>query len=324
MMQVQHFLDWWLATSLRSLFAGVLVLLAIASLVGWLMSRRPGAEGSPTIRNLNQRILAWWWMVGVVGAAFWLGIGATVLLFAFASLVALREFVTLTPTRAGDHWSLVAAFYVILPIQYWLIYSDWYGLFAIFIPVYGALALPVLGALQGDTDQFLERTTKVMWGVMIAVYMISYAPALLLLHFPGGKQQNLLLLFYLLLVVQISDVLQYVCGKLFGKTPLAPKVSPSKTWEGLVGGGLLAVGVGTLLHAVTPFSPVQAAAMSFVIVLTGFLGGLAMSAVKRSLGAKDWGQMIEGHGGMLDRFDSISFAAPVFFHLCRYFFQAPG
>jgi phosphatidate cytidylyltransferase len=319
-MNLDAVLAWWSATPLRLLFAGVIAMLAFASLVGWLIALRPGSAGSSTVRNLNERIVAWWWMVGVLGACFWLGAGATVLLFAFASLVALREFVTLTPTRASDHWALVAAFYVILPVQYWLIYSNWYGLFAIFIPVYGALALPVLGAFQGDTDQFLERTTKVMWGVMIAVYMISYAPALLFLRL-GGTERNLTLLFYLLLVVQISDVLQYVCGKLFGKTPLAPRVSPSKTWEGLVGGGLLAVGVGTALHAVTPFSPLQAAAMSTVIVLAGFMGGLAMSAVKRSLGAKDWGQMIEGHGGMLDRFDSISFAAPVFFHLCRYYFQ---
>jgi phosphatidate cytidylyltransferase len=144
------------------------------------------------------------------------------------------------------------------------------------------------------------------------------------LRLNGGLAQNLLLLFYLLLVVQISDVLQYVVGKLFGRTKLAPKVSPSKTLEGLVGGGALAVAVGTALYWATPFIALQAAAMFTVIVLAGFFGGLALSAVKRSLGAKDWGQMIEGHGGMLDRLDSVCFAAPVFFHLCRYFFQQPA
>jgi phosphatidate cytidylyltransferase len=313
-----------LATPLGRLFAGVLALLIIASLIGGALAWRARGTPSATIVNLNQRIAAWWWMVGVLALCFWLGAGATVLLFGFASLIALREFVTLTPTRASDHWALVAAFYVLLPIQYWLIWSDWYGLFAIFIPVYGMLALPVLGALQGDTDQFLERITKIQWGVLICVYFISYAPALLLIRLDGGDAQNLMLLFYLLLVVQISDVLQYVCGKLFGKTKLAPQVSPSKTVEGLVGGGLLAVGVGTALYWATPFTPWQAAAMSGAIVAAGFLGGLALSAVKRSLGAKDWGQMIEGHGGMLDRLDSVCFAAPVFFHLCRYYFTAPA
>jgi phosphatidate cytidylyltransferase len=314
----------WFHTPLRQLFGGVLALLVLASLIGGVLALRSRGAPSATITNLNQRIVAWWWMVGVLAACFWLGAGATVLLFAFASLIALREFVTLTPTRAGDHWSLVAAFYVLLPIQYWLIWTDWYGLFAIFLPVYGLLLLPTLGALQGDTEQFLERITKVQWGLLVCVYFISYAPALLLIELGGaGDQANLMLLFYLLLVVQISDVLQYVCGKLFGRTKLAPKVSPSKTVEGLVGGGLLAVGVGTALYWATPFTPWQAAAMSAVIVLAGFLGGLALSAVKRSLGAKDWGQMIEGHGGMLDRLDSVCFAAPVFFHLCRYFFQVP-
>lgn len=314
----------WFDTPLRQLFGGVLALLVLASLVGGALALRSRNAPSATITNLNQRIGAWWWMVGVLAACFWLGAGATVLLFAFASLVALREFVTLTPTRAGDHWSLVAAFYLLLPAQYWLIWTDWYGLFAIFLPVYGMLLLPVLAALQGDTEHFLERTTKVQWGVLICVYFISYAPALLLIELGDASgHANLMLLFYLLLVVQISDVLQYVCGKLFGRTKLAPKVSPSKTVEGLVGGGLLAVGVGTALYWATPFTPWQAAGMSAVIVLAGFLGGLALSAVKRSLGAKDWGQMIEGHGGMLDRLDSVCFAAPVFFHLCRYFFQVP-
>lgn len=303
------------------LLSGVVALLVLASLIGGVLHLRQRGNPSATITNLNQRIVAWWWMVAVLATCFWLGVGATVLLFAFASLIALREFVTLTPTRAGDHWALVASFYLLLPAQYWLIYSDWYGLFAIFLPVYGMLALPVLAALQGDTDNFLERTTKLQWGVLITVYFISYAPALLLLKLEGGMAQNLMLLFYLLLVVQISDVLQYVVGKLFGRTKLAPKVSPSKTVEGLVGGGALAVGVGTALYWATPFTPLQAAGMSTVIVLAGFLGGLSLSAVKRSLGAKDWGQMIEGHGGMLDRLDSVCFAAPVFFHLCRYFFQ---
>ena len=314
----------WFDTPLRTLFAGVLALLAVASLIGGVLQFRLRGASSPTIDNLNQRIVAWWWMFGVLAACFWFGQGTTVLLFAFASVIALREFVTLTPTRFGDHWALVAAFYVMIPVQYWLIYTDWYGMFAIFIPVYGMLALPILAALQGDTEQFLERTAKMQWGVLIAVYFISYAPALLLINLDGDGKQNLMLLFYLLLVVQISDVLQYVCGKLFGKTKLAPNVSPSKTVEGLVGGGLLAIGVGTALYWATPFAPWQAAMMSAAIVLAGFLGGLALSAVKRSLGAKDWGQMIEGHGGMLDRLDSVCFAAPVFFHLCRYYFSAPA
>jgi phosphatidate cytidylyltransferase len=306
------------------LFGGILALLATASIIGWILQRRAQRRGgSETIANLNARVRAWWVMVGIIAVNFFLGRNATVVLFAVASAFALREFITLTPTRPGDHLPLVICFYVLLPVQYWLIADGWYNLFAIFLPVYGFLMLPVFAAVSGDTEDFLARVTKIQWGLMITVYCISYAPALLLVQVPGFsmQNQNLLLMIYMLTIVQMSDVLQYVFGKLFGKHKIAPRVSPSKTVEGFVGGGLSAVGVGTALWWITPFTPLQASAMAAVIVFAGFLGGIALSAVKRSLGAKDWGSMIEGHGGMLDRLDSVSFAAPVFFHLTRYFFE---
>ncbi len=296
---------------------GVLALLVIASVVAAVLKRRkPGA----TVDNLVARINAWWAMVAVLGACFLLGKVATLALFAIASFLALREFVTLTPTRRGDHLVLCLCFYVAIPLQYFLIGIDWYGLFVMCIPVYGFLLLPAVSALAGDTEDFLARNTKIQWGLMLTVYCISYAPALLLLRIPGHENGNLFLLLYLLLVVQLSDVLQYVFGKLLGKHKLAPSVSPSKTVEGLVGGGLSAAGIGAALWWITPFTPLQSGLMSLLIVICGFLGGLALSAVKRSLGAKDWGQMIEGHGGMLDRLDSVTFAAPIFFHVVRYAF----
>jgi phosphatidate cytidylyltransferase len=188
----------------------------------------------------------------------------------------------------------------------------------ILIPVYAFLLLPVLQVLWGVTDDFLERAAKIQWGLMLAVFCVSHAPALLLLDL--GAHKPIYLLFFLITVVQLSDVLQYTVGKLFGRTKIAPHVSPSKTIEGFVGGGLLAVLVGTGLWWITPFSPLQAAGMAAAIVLAGFFGGLVLSAVKRSLGAKDWGVMIEGHGGALDRMDSVTFAAPIFYHLVNYFF----
>lgn len=301
------------------IFGGIVALLALASLVGWVLQRRKGR--TDVVANLNARVRAWWGMVAVLAVCFWLGPVANLVVFAFISFFALREFITLTPTRPGDHLPLVVAFYVLIPVQYWLIHDQWYGLFAIFLPVYAFLALPALAVFGGDTGQFLERTTKIQWGVMIAIYCISHAPALLILDLRGYEGQGPLLLLYLMLVVQISDVMQYVFGKLFGKRKLAPTVSPSKTVEGLVGGGLAATGIGTALWWITPFTPLQSALMSALIVICGALGGLALSAVKRSLGAKDWGHMIEGHGGMMDRMDSVTFAAPIFFHVTRYFFS---
>jgi phosphatidate cytidylyltransferase len=303
------------------IFSGIVALLTISSLAGAVLGKRVKSEsGRATVENLVARVNAWWTMVAVLAIAFALGETATLLVFAFTSFFALREFITLTPTRPGDYLPLVLTFFVVLPAQYLLIAYDQYGTFAIFVPVYGFLLLPAAATFAGDTHEFLERSAKIQWAAMITVYCISYAPALLLLNIPGYQGSNTLLLLYLLLIVQLSDVLQYVFGKLFGRTKLAPTVSPSKTWEGLIGGGVATTLIGGALAWITPFSTIQALAISFVIVAMGVLGGLTLSAMKRSLGAKDWGVMIDGHGGMLDRMDSVSFAAPVFFHIVRFFF----
>ena len=253
--------------------------------------------------------------------SYLLGGNATIILFGFISLFALREFITLAPTRRGDHNALFIAFFILIPLQYVLIGTHWYSMFTLLIPVYAFLLLPAIAVLSQDTEGFLERTAKIQWGVMICIFCISHAPALLMLELEGFAGQNALLLFYLVFVVQMSDVLQYVFGKLFGKHKIAPQVSPSKTVEGLVGGGVAATLIGGGMFWMTPFSFLESLMMAFVIVVMGFVGGLVMSAIKRSLSAKDWGTLIKGHGGMLDRMDSVCFAAPIFFHLTRYFFS---
>jgi phosphatidate cytidylyltransferase len=303
------------------LFGALVALLGVASLIGAVLVRRPADAGkAASLANLVARINAWWVMVAVLAVAFLTGPTVTLVLFALASFFALREFITLTPSRAGDRLPLSLAFFMVLPLQFVLIGLGRYGMFAIFIPVYAFLLLPSIAALRSDIEDFLSRSAKQQWGLMVTVYCLSHAPALLMLEIPGQSGRSALLLFYLLLVVQMSDVMQYVFGKLFGRTRIAPVVSPSKTVEGFLGGGLAATVIGAGMWWITPFTPLQSAAISAVIVMMGFLGGLTLSAVKRSLGAKDWGVMIEGHGGMLDRTDSICFAAPVFFHVVRFFY----
>ena len=299
------------------LFAGIGAVLVVATVIAeTLRWRAPGPNA--IIDNLVARIRAWWVMAAVVGLGFIGGrIGMTVL-FALISLFALREFITLTPTRRGDYWALVAAFYVVLPYQYWLVYSDWYGMYTLLIPVYAFLFLPILSTIGGDTTGYLERTSKVQWGLMVSVFCISHVPALLNLQIDGYAGRNLLLIAFLVIVVQSSDVLQYVWGKLCGRRLIAPRLSPSKTVEGFVGGVASASALGAALWWITPFTPWQAALLALVVNLMGFFGGLVMSAIKRDRGVKDWGHMIEGHGGMLDRLDSVCFAAPVFFHVVRY------
>ena len=309
------------------LIGGVFALLLLASAVGFVLSRRAANGGpDPALANLNARIKAWWAMVAVFAVAFLVGKELTIALFALTSFYCLREFLSITPTRPEDHRAVAVAFYLFIPLQYWLIWDGWQSLFAILIPVWAFLLLPVLAVLKGETGDFMARTARIQWALMLTVFCISHAPALLILKISGFEGQNFLLLFFLIATVQLSDVLQYVFGKLFGQKlfshKVAPRVSPAKTWEGLIGGGLSAAAAGAALWWITPFAPWQAALMALAIVLAGFCGGLVLSAVKRSLDAKDWGTMIDGHGGALDRMDSVSFAAPVFFHLTNYFFAS--
>lgn len=303
------------------LFLGIFAILALATVIGQVLRWRV-ARGQPhgVIDNLNQRIAAWWAMVALVALAFAAGKGGVIVLFALLSLLALREFVTLSYTRRSDHVALAMAYYVFLPLQYGLIWIEWYGLYSIFIPVYAFLFLPIIAALRADTNRFLERIAEVQWALMLAVFCLSHVPALVTLEVPGYAGRNLLLIAFLVIVVQSSDVLQYVWGKLLGRHKVAPLLSPSKTWEGFIGGVASATALGAALYWITPFTVGEAAAIALAINLMGFFGGLVMSGIKRDLGVKDWGHLIAGHGGVLDRLDSVLFAAPVFFHIVRYWY----
>ncbi len=301
------------------LFAGIFGVLIIATAIAQTLRWRV-AKWQPhsVIDNLTARINAWWAMVLLIALAFFFGKGGVIVLFALLSFLALREFVTLSYTRRSDHLALAMCFYVALPVQYAFVWIEWYGMYSIFIPVYGFLFLPIIAALRSDTTHFLVRIAEVQWALMLSVFCLSHVPALVTLNIPGFEGRHLFLIAFLVIVVQSSDVLQYVWGKLFGKRKVAPELSPSKTWEGLIGGVASATALGAGLYWLTPFSPLEAAGIALAINVMGFLGGLVMSAIKRDLGVKDWGHLIPGHGGVLDRLDSVLFSAPVFFHIVRY------
>lgn len=310
------------SADLIHLVLGIFGVLIVASIIGYVLEKRLSPDGSnAAIENLNARIKAWWVMVVLIGIAFVAGRAGVILLFAFCSFAALREFVTLINTKRADHWALAAAFFVALPVQYYLLWAEQYGIYSIFIPVYAFLFMPIIAVLRGDTERFLVRIAEVQWALMICVFCASHVPALLTLHIPGYEGRNVLLIAFLVIVVQLSDVLQYVWGKLFGKTKIAPRLSPSKTVEGFAGGVISASLIGAALWWVTPFTPLQAGLLAFVITIMGFFGGLVMSAIKRDRGVKDWGHLIEGHGGLIDRLDSVVFSAPIFFHLVRFWWS---
>ena len=308
-------------TTLLPLLSGVMGLLVLASAIGWILSRRVTNDSHrSTVANINARIRAWWVMAAVFMVSVATGPVGSILLFTLISFLALREFVTLAPTGPGDHRALFWCFFVATPLEYFLIWIGWYGLFSILIPVYVSIFAAIRIVLAGDTRRFLERVATTQWGLMVCVYFVSYVPALLMLRIPGYEHRNAELIFFLVLVVQLSDVLQYVWGKSIGTRRIAPSISPNKTWEGLVGGIVSATAIGAAIWWATPFGPAQAALMAFVVTVMGFSGGLIMSAIKRDRGIKDYGSLIEGHGGVLDRIDSLCFAAPVFFHMTRFFF----
>ncbi|RMF40114.1 MAG: phosphatidate cytidylyltransferase [Planctomycetota bacterium] len=322
------------------LFGVVLVTLAIASLVGRYLSRQPSESVNPAlVRRFRQRVNAWWLMCAILVFGMLLQPIGTVILFGLISFWALREFITMAPTRRGDHRALFWALVIFTPLQYVLIGLersglqwrngrdvDFYGLYSIMIPVYASLFVPARIALSGDHKRFLERSAQITVGMLICVYALSYAPALINLELvtssghpwrgsPAG------LLFFLILMAQLSDILQWIWGHLVGKHIIAPEISASRSWEGFAGGTFSTGVIGAALFWVTPFAFWEAACMSMVIAVMGMFGGMTMSAIKRDRGVNDYGTLVIGHAGVLDRIDTLCFAAPVFYHLTRFFFS---
>jgi phosphatidate cytidylyltransferase len=312
-----------------ALFLLVFGILLMASVAAVLLSLREHDDSEASaVRRANQHnfegVLRTSWLVVLVFWIGWMsGDRVALALFGLVSFFALREFMTLSPTRRGDHRSLVLAFFVVLPLQYWLVGSKYFNLFSVFIPVYVFLAIPVASALANDPQRFLERNAKLQWGIMVCIFGMSHVPALLLLNFRGYDQRNAFLVFFLVLVVQTCMITQHLASRRLRRPPAAPLISQSFNWPswwiGVTVGSLL----GALLAGITPFVPGQAFAMAFIACVAGSLGHLVMKALKRDRGIPIWrgqGTAVTGAGGLLDRVDALCFAAPVFFHSVRWYF----
>ena len=324
----------WLDAPTLWLLGAVLLILATASVVGRFLGQQSESTVNPAlVRLFALRVRAWWMMCAILIAGFLFGYMVTVILFGVVSFMALREFITMTPTRRSDHRALFWVFFVVTPLQYFLVSmvgegDNWYLIFSVFIPVYGSLLIPTRIALSGDPKWFLERSAKIQYGLLICVYALSYAPALLgkSLQMPDADGKLVPwsgspagLLFYFVLLVQLNDVFQYGWGKLVGKHMIAPKVNSNRTWEGFCGGVASTTIVGVLLCKVTPFGIWGSAFMAMIVAVMGCAGGIVMSAIKRDRGVEDYGTLVQGHHGLLDRIDSLCFSAPVFFHLTPVF-----
>ena len=298
--------------------AGVWALLVVASLIVWGLRLRGPAD---RYEELVRRTESWWWMIGAFTFAIAVNTTVAIVFLAFVSYLALKEYLSLIPTRRIDRGLLLFA-YLAIPLQYYWAAIDWYGMFIVFVPVWLFLFFPALMALRGDTQGFLRAVGTLSWGLMLTVFALSHLAMLLV----GGEVYNPVaggvgLLFFVVVLTQFNDVAQYTWGKLIGRHKVMPKVSPKKTWEGLLGGVLTTVAVAACLGPyLTPMDWQWSALAGGVIGVAGFLGDVTISAVKRDLGVKDTGGLLPGHGGILDRVDSLTYAAPAFFHFFRYFF----
>jgi phosphatidate cytidylyltransferase len=301
---------------------GLLVLASVT--VAWLVARQDGLDAMGHRRGRLLRDLRALWIGSLV---FWLAwvsgpVGAT-LAFGLISFFALREFITLAHTRRGDHRSLLLAFFVVLPLQYIIAGGEHFDLFTVFVPVYVFLAIPVASALAGDPERFLERNAKIQWGIMVCVYGLSHAPALLLLQFGGLQGRGAFLLFFLVMVTVTAQLSQEVASRWLRRRPVSRQIDRDFSYRAWMAGVLAAGVVGGLLFWITPFKPGQALVMAMIAGGAGTMGEFVMKALKKDAGVRYWGNTasITGAVGLLDRVAPLCFAAPVFFHSVRWYFQ---
>ena len=306
-----------LPPALRMMAVTAAILVAASLLVAAMRRARPSAD----FGELAARVRSWWVMASVFFAAILVDARISLVFFGLLSFWALKEFVTLLETRPADHRALFWAFLAV-PAQYVLVGVGWYGMFVLFIPVYMFLFLPLRLVVAGQPAGFVRSASQLQWGLMAFVFGLSHLGMLLRFAepLPGAGVDGRTLVLFLVFVTEMSDVLQYVWGKLIGRHKILPTISPNKTWEGFVGGVLCASALSLLVRFLTPFPVWETLVVALLICVVGFFGGAVMSAVKRDLGTKDFGSVIPGHGGVLDRVDSLCYSAPVFFHYVRYFY----
>lgn len=299
-----------------SYMALLLVMALIIATVIAVVKKRKYPERD--YEELILRTQSWWWMIGLVLAALYMGQKTATIFFAFISFLALKEFYSIAQLRTIDR-SLVFWAYLAIPVQYYFAYIQWYGMFIIFIPVYMFLFLPMRSTLIGETKGYIKANATIQWSLMLAVFTLSHIAYLINLDRFDEQSNFIGLILFLLFITQSNDVSQYVFGKLFGKHKIIPKVSPNKTWEGFLGGLLMTTLLATLLAPfLTILSWQQGILVGALMACVGFIGDVVLSSVKRDLGIKDTGSMIPGHGGILDRMDSLMYTTPIFFHYFYY------
>jgi len=298
------------------IFSLLFCLLCFASLYVFRLSKR---NPDKNYSELILRVKSWWWMIAIFFIAVTVHRNIALIFFAILSFLALKEYLSLIPTRRADRRVLFWA-YLSIPFQFIWIGMNWYGMFIIFIPVYAFLLIPIRMLIIGETHDFLRAIGSLHWGLMTTVFSLSHIAYLFVLPESSGEHSGAALVLFLVLLTQLNDVSQYVWGKNFGRRKVIPKVSPNKTLEGLVGGIATTCTLSMIISPfLTPLNFLESIAAGAIIGIGGFIGDVTISALKRDIGVKDTGSLIPGHGGILDRLDSLTYTAPLFFHFIYYF-----
>ena len=305
-----------LAPKAGPILVGIWAFLVVATIVVRVMkAANPGADH----QELASRITSWWVIIGLLSLALFLGKISTIILVGFVSYLALKEYLTIIPTPMQDRKVLLWA-YLLIPLQFLFVgYRD-LEMFLVLIPVYGLVVVAMSMILTGVTDNYIARIGTIYWGLMMAVFSLSHLAYLVVLPGDGDIATGTGLVLYVVLLVQFNDVSQYLWGRSLGGAKIIPSVSPGKTWAGFLGGMGTSIVLGAFLGSwLTPLSWPLAALSGLLAAVAGFFGDLNMSCVKRDLCIKDTGAMLPGHGGILDRVDSLTLAAPLLFHFIRFF-----
>ncbi len=270
--------------------------------------------------NLFLTIRSWWFILIPLFLVLMINKTLFILSFCLISIFSFKEFTGAIPVRSKDKLIKYLVYFLIL-VQYYWVYIGWYRMFIIFVPIYIFLLLPAVMILSGETKGFIKSVGNFNWIVMLTVFSISHVAYLINLPEKNPEAGSIGLILYLLLLTEFNDVSQYICGKCFGKHKIIPKVSPNKTWEGFLGGLIIITLIaGFIAPLLTPMNRLFGFLSGFFISISGFFGDSIISSVKRDLKIKDFSTLIPGHGGILDRIDSLLYTSPLFFHFIYYFY----
>ncbi|MFZ4576031.1 MAG: phosphatidate cytidylyltransferase [Phycisphaerales bacterium] len=294
--------------------AGIGAALVVATVIIEVLGRT-GKVTREHLAELRKRTLSWWILAPLMLVPVLLGAATSILAVLVLSIFAYREYARAT----GLFRELFVSAIVVLGLiaVNLAALDNWYGLFVALFPITIAL-LAALPILQDQPKGYIQRVGLAVLGFSFFGMCFGH-----LSYFANDTHFRPAIIF-LLITVELNDVFAYCTGKLFGRRKLAPNTSPKKTLGGALGALILTTSLTAwLAHFIFRGTaidhPLHLAALGLLISIGGQFGDLVMSSIKRDIGIKDLGVLIPGHGGILDRFDSLILVAPLVFHFVRFF-----